>query len=109
MLFQSFWCVNEVAKDLENPFGQDINDIPLFDFHKRFCVSMAETHRALDVVHGGKVDGLSGETEASIFLGLDGSPKDNPASPAGEPKQRFSPQAAEIGMRHPETPGLPPE
>jgi hypothetical protein len=113
MLFLSFWCVNEVAKDLENPFGQDINDIPLFDFHKRFCVSMAETHRALDVVHGGKVDGLSGDTGASIFLGLDGEPpKGDFASPGG-PKT-FSPRAGEaLGptppLRHPETSGLPPE
>lgn len=59
MIFESFWCVNEVAKDLENPFGQDINDIPLMDFHRGFCLRMQETHRALEVVHGGKVDDLS--------------------------------------------------
>lgn len=26
MLFESIWCLNEVAKELENPFGQDTND-----------------------------------------------------------------------------------
>merc|ERR1719181_137411 len=68
MLFQSFWGINEVAKDLENPFGSDANDIPLYGFHKRFCVGMQETLRALDVVHGGKVDGL--DEEVSVSEGL---------------------------------------
>ncbi|CAE7493514.1 unnamed protein product, partial [Symbiodinium necroappetens] len=35
-LFESLWCLNEVAKELENPFGQDTNDISLTDFHMRF-------------------------------------------------------------------------
>jgi len=35
-LFESLWCLNEVAKELENPFGQDMNDISLPDFHLRF-------------------------------------------------------------------------
>ena len=26
LLFESIWCLNEVAKELENPFGQDTND-----------------------------------------------------------------------------------
>ena len=24
-LFESLWCLNEVAKELENPFGQDLS------------------------------------------------------------------------------------
>ncbi|CAJ1341156.1 unnamed protein product, partial [Effrenium voratum] len=35
-LFESLWCLNEVAKELENPFGQDLNDISVIDFHVRF-------------------------------------------------------------------------
>eukprot|EP00435_Cladocopium_sp_Y103_P075516 s32_g59.t1 len=35
-LFESLWCLNEVAKELENPFGQDLNDISVLDFHIRF-------------------------------------------------------------------------
>lgn len=35
-LFESLWCLNEVAKELENPFGQDLNDISVADFHVRF-------------------------------------------------------------------------
>jgi len=35
-LFESLWCLNEVAKELENPFGQDVNDISVNDFHVRF-------------------------------------------------------------------------
>lgn len=36
VLFVGIWGVNEVAKELENPFGADTNDISLVDFHARF-------------------------------------------------------------------------
>merc|ERR1719277_2879754 len=36
LLFEGIWGVNEVAKELENPFGPDTNDISLVDFHSRF-------------------------------------------------------------------------
>eukprot|EP00913_Durusdinium_trenchii_P006795 g6387.t1 len=42
-LFESLWCLNEVAKELENPFGQDTNDISLTDFHMRFVDCLEET------------------------------------------------------------------
>lgn len=35
-LFQGIWGLNETAKELENPFGTDENDICLGDFHLRF-------------------------------------------------------------------------
>lgn len=52
-LFESLWCLNEVAKELENPFGQDMNDISLPDFHLRFVdnletVSQCEQRQMLD-------------------------------------------------------------
>lgn len=42
LLFQGIWGVNEVAKEIENPFGADINDISLADFHARFVDVLAE-------------------------------------------------------------------
>lgn len=36
LLFEGIWCLNEVAKELENPYGGDDNDISLPDFHGRF-------------------------------------------------------------------------
>mmetsp|Transcript_108025 Transcript_108025/g.168922 ORF Transcript_108025/g.168922 Transcript_108025/m.168922 type:complete len:623 (-) Transcript_108025:51-1919(-) len=42
----SFWCLNEIAKELENPFGEDANDYPLFDAHERFAEHVAELHGA---------------------------------------------------------------
>ncbi|CAK9087868.1 unnamed protein product [Durusdinium trenchii] len=53
-LFESLWCMNEVAKELENPFGQDMNDISLPDFHLRFVdtlesVSHMEQHEMLQM------------------------------------------------------------
>merc|ERR1719502_2238601 len=35
-LFQGIWGLNETAKELENPFGVDTNDVTLIDFHARF-------------------------------------------------------------------------
>merc|ERR1719440_31238 len=35
-LFEGIWGLNETAKELENPFGTDDNDICLGDFHYRF-------------------------------------------------------------------------
>ena len=43
------WCLNELAKILENPYGQDIEDISLEDFHARFLEMMEGTRDALDV------------------------------------------------------------
>lgn len=36
LIFDGFWGLNETAKELENPFGWDENDISLMDFHLRF-------------------------------------------------------------------------
>jgi len=45
-IFQGMWGVNEVAKELENPFGSDVNDISLQDFHERFVQALRETNVA---------------------------------------------------------------
>lgn len=59
-LFESLWCLNEVAKELENPFGQDINDIHLPDFHMRF----------VDCLQDVSVDDQAGMLK-NPFLGID--------------------------------------
>eukprot|EP00927_Polykrikos_kofoidii_P023935 TRINITY_DN21872_c0_g1_i1.p1 TRINITY_DN21872_c0_g1~~TRINITY_DN21872_c0_g1_i1.p1 ORF type:complete len:629 (+),score=79.89 TRINITY_DN21872_c0_g1_i1:33-1889(+) len=46
LLYQGFWGVNEVAKELENPFGVDHNDVPLGDMHERFTDTLAEINAA---------------------------------------------------------------
>jgi len=48
-LFQGIWGINEVAKELENPFGRDANDISLADFHSRFMESCEEVFQAHNV------------------------------------------------------------
>jgi len=48
-IFQGIWGVNEVAKELENPFGSDVNDISLNDFHERFVQALRETSAAHQV------------------------------------------------------------
>ena len=46
LLFESLWCLSEVAKELENPFGDDPNDIPLSDFHLRFVDILEDLSQA---------------------------------------------------------------
>eukprot|EP00927_Polykrikos_kofoidii_P034744 TRINITY_DN29403_c0_g1_i4.p1 TRINITY_DN29403_c0_g1~~TRINITY_DN29403_c0_g1_i4.p1 ORF type:complete len:423 (-),score=58.27 TRINITY_DN29403_c0_g1_i4:48-1316(-) len=48
LLFLGIWGLNETAKELENPFGPDENDIYLLDFHLRFvdvCHEVCEAHK----------------------------------------------------------------
>lgn len=40
----SFWALNEMAKELENPFGNDANNVPLLDAHERFIEFLTEMH-----------------------------------------------------------------
>lgn len=51
LLFQGVWCINEVAKELENPYGSDVNDLSISDFHDRFldaCTEIRSSHRFVD-------------------------------------------------------------
>lgn len=54
LLFEGIWGMNETAKELENPFGADSNDITLADFHARFVDLIEEirgAHTAITEVH----------------------------------------------------------
>jgi predicted membrane chloride channel (bestrophin family) len=44
VLFQGVWCINLIATQMDNPFGNDSNDIPLVDFHDRFLDLCTEVH-----------------------------------------------------------------
>lgn len=49
LLFQGIWGINESAIELENPFGPDVNDVTLVDFHNRFvdfCEEVLRGHKA---------------------------------------------------------------
>mmetsp|Transcript_113619 Transcript_113619/g.226101 ORF Transcript_113619/g.226101 Transcript_113619/m.226101 type:complete len:645 (-) Transcript_113619:69-2003(-) len=59
VIFHSIVCLNELAKILENPFGQDAEDICLEDFHRSFLQMMESTREALDVEHQGVIRGES--------------------------------------------------
>merc|ERR1711871_1387726 len=54
LLFQGIWGVNEVAKELENPFGPDTNDISLPDFHARFIDVLEEIHVGHEAIETGE-------------------------------------------------------
>ena len=36
---QSYWSLNEVARDLEDPFVYDPNDLPLARYQVRTCIT----------------------------------------------------------------------
>jgi len=38
-----FWGLNEICGELENPFGDDPNDLPLVEIHHEFIEALAET------------------------------------------------------------------
>lgn len=40
----SFWSLNEMAKELENPFGVEANNVPIVDHHERFVSFIGEIH-----------------------------------------------------------------
>ncbi|CAE7212656.1 unnamed protein product, partial [Symbiodinium microadriaticum] len=86
-LFESLWCLNEVAKELENPFGQDTNDISLTDFHMRFV-------DALDDVSWSEQQAMLRQN----FFGADeGPPAPLPMDPAAHGVELLP--AKEVGMR----------
>eukprot|EP00439_Symbiodinium_sp_Y106_P086499 s128_g33.t1 len=84
LLFESLWCLNEVAKELENPFGHDSNDITLSeprrpqkcDFHLNFVdsledISMAEQQVLLHmpiVLPEESLPNCSEEVPSEVFI-----------------------------------------
>jgi len=48
-VFQRGWCVNEVARELEDPFWVDGNDISATDFHCLFISGLMVIDAALVV------------------------------------------------------------
>lgn len=39
-----FWTLNEIAKELENPFGNEANNVPMIDTHESFVEFLLELH-----------------------------------------------------------------
>jgi len=78
MVFHSITCINALAEILENPFGQDIDDISLADFHMRFLQVMELTLAGLDVALNPEEFETSNVSSRRILIeqGLDG-----PAAP----------------------------
>jgi len=42
----SFWCINYIAVELEQPFGDDANDLPLHDMMKDLNISLSQLLKA---------------------------------------------------------------
>mmetsp|Transcript_46258 Transcript_46258/g.82131 ORF Transcript_46258/g.82131 Transcript_46258/m.82131 type:complete len:655 (-) Transcript_46258:112-2076(-) len=65
LLFQGIWGVNEVAKEIENPFGTDVNDISLADFHARFIDVLAEINMGSEAKQMMKDRSVNGRASSS--------------------------------------------
>ena len=39
-IMTGYWGLNEICAELENPYGEDANDIPLLLMHKDFCTTI---------------------------------------------------------------------
>ena len=46
---QSYWCLNEVARDLEDPFVYDPNDLPLARYQVPIQVCCASCYVLFDI------------------------------------------------------------
>jgi predicted membrane chloride channel (bestrophin family) len=86
-----YWGLNETAKELENPFGQDINDIELVDFHSTFvniCMELFANHEEVlasnDLVEA--IGAWSAEVEGENFNEEPDSSEAGSASAPGSPK-----------------------
>jgi len=64
-LFQGIWGLNETAKELENPFGVDTNDVQLVDFHLRFMDVIEEVNQAQRMMSAAKMAEASGDGNGS--------------------------------------------
>merc|ERR550514_230918 len=42
LVVMGFWSLNEMAKELENPFGEDPNDVPIVYGHERFVEALEQ-------------------------------------------------------------------
>jgi hypothetical protein len=50
LLVMATWCLNELAIELEDPFGLDANDLSLQDFHVRFMEGIQEITSASESI-----------------------------------------------------------
>lgn len=109
-LFQGIWGLNETAKELENPFGPDVNDITIGDFHLRFLDSLHEVfvshhlklfpestlQQAIQAAQ--KKDRTSGVVGESTALTEDTTQPLSPAAPA-QAAAPNPPASGENGMK----------
>jgi len=69
LFFEGIWGINEIATELENPFGFDVNDISLSDFHGRFLEAITELSVVQDAqMPDVEVDAIPAERKASRTL-----------------------------------------
>eukprot|EP00930_Biecheleria_cincta_P001795 TRINITY_DN102892_c0_g1_i1.p1 TRINITY_DN102892_c0_g1~~TRINITY_DN102892_c0_g1_i1.p1 ORF type:complete len:583 (+),score=83.06 TRINITY_DN102892_c0_g1_i1:58-1806(+) len=58
LLVMATWCLNELAIELEDPFGLDANDLSLQDFHIRFMQGIKEITGASESIEQLYIDEL---------------------------------------------------
>lgn len=44
LVIMTFWALNEMAKELENPFGPEANNVDIVDDHERFICCLGEIY-----------------------------------------------------------------
>lgn len=91
-LFQGVWGLNETAKELENPFGKDVNDITLGDFHMRFLDGIDQVFFACTLRSSKKAAVLEAEQRGQPDV------KDIPVQPEVQSAHRGGQQANESSI-----------
>lgn len=81
LIILSYWGLNRVARELENPFGEDANDLPLHDF----CATFNDHIEQMSVLqHNEKLDKVFTFSDLSI-PGNQKMPSKKPAALSTQP------------------------
>eukprot|EP00931_Biecheleriopsis_adriatica_P072741 TRINITY_DN47155_c0_g1_i1.p1 TRINITY_DN47155_c0_g1~~TRINITY_DN47155_c0_g1_i1.p1 ORF type:complete len:555 (-),score=87.97 TRINITY_DN47155_c0_g1_i1:187-1851(-) len=99
LLFVGVWCLNDLATELENPFGSDSNDICLIDFHTRFTETIKDSSRCFNMEDD---EELEARTEPILQKKSEVATK--PPNITEVPLPQAKPTTANVG-----SPPLPPE
>lgn len=103
LLFQGIWGINEVAKELENPFGADVNDISLADFHSRFMDLMCEVRESNSISTKRRFTVPTQQATEATDARVDKEPKATPKEPVPSTAQASAAAVAAPAQQPPAT------
>jgi len=93
-----YWGLNEICGELENPFGDDANDLPLVEIHQEFIEALSESISLRPPVHFLDLVGITVETNDRLYTFVDKDEKMGGKPPAA-PVPHGSPAVATVATQ----------